>query len=74
MASKPVIVSRHTTRLKINDIVVKVDDKGRITDWVQLKKELETIGCNGRHFEAAGHSSKAAHHVCYLPGMVKVAI
>jgi hypothetical protein len=72
MARQPIITAITTDQLRVNDIVVTIDDKNKVTDWTQLKKEIAPISCRGRHFEAKG-AKGGTHHVCYLPGKVKVA-
>ena len=73
MAREPIIMGKDTVELRVDDIVVRLDDKNKIADWVQLKKETTPISCRGRHFEAKSQHG-TMQHVCYLPGKVKVAV
>lgn len=73
MARQPVIGTKMTSQLRLKDIVVKLDDRNRVADSLILVKEIETLGCRGRHFDAKD-ANGSMHHVCYLPGKVMVVI
>lgn len=57
----------HTDHLRESDVVVKLDDHGKIIDTTTLKMEVPTLGCTGRHFITVANSL-----VCYGRGIVTI--
>jgi hypothetical protein len=62
-----ITVEIHTHDLKIGDVIVTRDSKGKPIEFYEIREELlDTMSCKGRHFRTGQHV------VCYLPGIVEV--